>query len=192
MDPADLSRSCQVGYGTSYAKHPMKTASGQPHRCRRIGQKLASGIVGRGNFLQNLAVRLGNRSDARSIVSVGLELSGRRNPAGNLGAPLGRWGKREIGGRNSLNFDVQVDSIQQRSRNTRGRSAPCSPTRPAAPPAARRATKRFARPASVRRRRRNAIASRHRPLRLPRAGTGRWAGRSASLPSANRRATGSR
>ena len=147
MDSSDLLGPGQVGNGACDAKHPMKAASGQPHCRRRIGEQLASRIVGGCNFLQNLAIRLRIRSNARAVVAIGLQLTGGRNPASNLGAALGRWRKREIGGRNALHFDVKVDAVEQRTRN------PCLIVRgaPGSAAASKRRVSQMAAPAGVHR-----------------------------------------
>jgi len=53
------------------------------------------------------------------IISVRLDLAGGRDAPRNFGAAFGRWRKGEVGGGYARDFNVQVDAIEQRTRDPR-------------------------------------------------------------------------
>ena len=97
----------------------METARGKPHSRSSIGKELTAGFVRRGRSLEHLAIRLGVRPDPRPVIAVRLDAPGASDPLGHFAAALRRRRKGQVGRGDGLDVDVQVDAIEERTRNAR-------------------------------------------------------------------------
>jgi hypothetical protein len=69
VDSADLICSRKIGDGPRNPKNPVEAPRRKAHRRGGIGQELASRMVGRGNLVEQLSIRLGIRPHAVSVVA---------------------------------------------------------------------------------------------------------------------------
>lgn len=113
VDAADCLAVREVGDGTADAEDPGIAAGRQPHRFRGLGEKPSAGFVGRGDGIEQCAIRLRIRADRVVAVTVGLDRPGRGNAGGDFGRAFGRWRQDQVGGADRLDVDVQVDPVEQ-------------------------------------------------------------------------------
>ena len=115
MDAADLIGAGEISDGACDTQDTMEASCRQAHRCGRVGQELAPGIVRSPDTVEQLPIRLGIGPYTRPAIAVGLNLARRRHPSRDLGASFGGRRQGQIGGGDTLHVDMQIDPVEQRA-----------------------------------------------------------------------------
>src|SRR3954453_6000856 len=97
----------------------MEAARGQSHGSCSIREEFPACFIRRGDTVEQVAISFGVRTRAVAVVAVGLDLARSGDAQRNFGAPFSGWRQSQVGCRDGRNFDVKIDSIEQRARYAR-------------------------------------------------------------------------
>ena len=85
-------RTLEIGYTPAHSEYPVIAARRQPHRLRRLGEKLAPRLVGRRHRIEQRPVHLGVSAHALAVIARRLDVTGGGDPRGHFRRSLGRRG----------------------------------------------------------------------------------------------------
>ena len=109
----------EIGDSAGDAQHAVIAARSQPHRIRRFCEKFRAGCVGRCNSVERLAFHFSVGANILTVITFTLHIACAAYPRGYVITALGGRRQSEIGGRDTRDLDMQIDAIEQWTRNTR-------------------------------------------------------------------------
>ena len=113
MNPADLACAGKIGDCAGDPKDSVESARRKTHRRGGVGEQLTARLVGRGHFVQQLAVRFGVGPDATAVVALRLDGARRGHPPRHLLAAFGRWRQGQVGARLGLEPQLRQRQLSQ-------------------------------------------------------------------------------
>src|SRR5207253_9204589 len=102
----------KVGDGSGDAEDAVEAAGGEAHCFGGLGEEAAAGIVGGGDFVQEVAVCLGVGSDGVGGVAAGLDFAGGADALADFGGAFGGRREDEIGGGDGLDVYMEVYAVE--------------------------------------------------------------------------------
>ena len=114
VDAPDALCAREIGDGSRHAQGSRVTSRGQPHGSRGLHQQCTPRLVRPGEGLQRIAFEFRIGARTASVRPAGLYRTGAGHAGADLAASLGRRRQGEVGGADRIDFDMQVDPIEQR------------------------------------------------------------------------------
>src|SRR5207237_6176605 len=112
MDAADLLGAGEVGDRAGDAQDAVEAAGRQAHCGSSVGEKLAAGVVGRRDLIEEFAIGFGISARTVTVEAFRLDLAGSGDAAGDFGTTFGWWREGQVRGGYAGDFDVEVDAIE--------------------------------------------------------------------------------